>query len=168
MAIRLSPEDFWSFSLALYCRAPVAQACLSLQDRRGADVNLLLAICWLAARGYEASVDALPAAMAAADPWNEAILKPLRSTRRRLGADFSDIGQGDQQSIKHGILSVELECERVAQQKIAAALEPYALELSHAPARDLAATGLDRYLAAVVGIPDAQDQADIAAILAPL
>ena len=56
----------------------------------------------------------------------------------------------------------------MVQQMIVAALEPYATELSHAPARDLAATGFDRYLAQVVGVPDDQDQADMAAILAQL
>lgn len=165
MGIRLSPDDFWSFSLALYCRAPVAQACLSLQDRRNADVNLLLAICWLGSRGYEVSLDALSAAADAVAPWNEAIIKPLRGARRRLATDFEDVANGDQDSIKHGILSVELECERVAQQKIAAALEPHMVDLSHASPRDLAATGLDRYLAQLVGVPDGQDRADMTVIL---
>lgn len=168
MAIRLSAEDFWSFSLALYCRAPVAQACLSLQDRRGADVNLLLAVCWLASRGYETSDVALMAAAEAVAPWNEAILQSMRQIRRRLGSEFSDIEKADQQSIKHGILSVELECERVAQQKIAAALEPHVSALRHAPARDLAAGGLERYMARLVDLPDAQDEADCATILGQL
>jgi uncharacterized protein (TIGR02444 family) len=165
LGIRLNTDDFWSFSLALYCRAPVAQACLSLQDRRNADVNLLLAICWLGSRGYEVSLDALNAAGAAVAPWNEGIVKQLRGARRRLATDFAEIAKADQDAIKHGILSVELECERVAQQKIVAALEPHIADLSPASARDLATTGVDRYLAGLVGVPDAQDRADMAAIL---
>lgn len=168
MGIRLSAEDFWSFSLALYCRAPVAQACLSLQDRRNADVNLLLAICWLGSRGYEMGVDALHAAAGAVAPWNEAMIKPLRGARRRLAADFADVAKADQDAIKHGVLSVELECERVAQQKIVAALEPHIADLSHANPRELAATGFDRYLAQLAGVPDQQDRADMAVILGQL
>ena len=38
---QLSPGAFWEFSLAFYAREPVGAACLSLQDRRGADVILL-------------------------------------------------------------------------------------------------------------------------------
>jgi uncharacterized protein (TIGR02444 family) len=168
LAIRLSAEDFWSFSLALYCRASVAQACLSLQERRGADVNLLLAVCWLASRGYETSDAALTAATEAVTPWNEAVLKSLRQTRRRLGNEFSDIEKSDQQSIKHGILSVELECERVAQRLIAMALEPHVSALSHGPARDLAAGGLQRYIGQLTGPTETQDAADQAAIIAQL
>ncbi|TDQ84500.1 uncharacterized protein (TIGR02444 family) [Dongia mobilis] len=165
MAIRLDPADFWSFSLALYCRPPVAQACLDLQDRRGADVNLLLAICWLAARGYETGVDGIEAAERAIASWNEAVLKPLRTTRRRLVNDFPDLARADRQSIKHGILSVELECEKVAQVWIAKALEPHAGSLSTLPARQLATAGFDRYLSKLVGIADGQDRTAIDTIL---
>ena len=45
---QLSPGAFWEFSLAFYAPEPVGAACLSLQDRRGADVNILLLCCWLA------------------------------------------------------------------------------------------------------------------------
>lgn len=168
MGIRLSAEDFWSFSLALYCRPPVAQACLALQDRRRADVNILLAICWLAARGYETSVEGINAAMGAVAPWNDAVVAPLRSARRQVGDNFADLGRAERQSIRHGLLSVELECEKVAQGRIAAALEQHVDALSAVPARDLAATGLDRYLAGIVGVPDSEDRADLAAILEQL
>lgn len=168
MAIRLNAEDFWAYSLALYCRQPVAKAGLSLQDRRGADVNLLLAICWLATKGYAVKAEALAAATAAAAPWNDTILKPLRQVRRRLPQDFAEIEKADQQSIKHGILSVELECERVAQQKIVAALEPMIADLSTAPARDLAAGSFALYLAQLATPDVALDQADITAILAEM
>jgi uncharacterized protein (TIGR02444 family) len=165
LAIRLDPEDFWSFSLALYFRTPVARACLDLQDRRGADVNLLLAICWLAARGYEAGLDGLAAAEGAVAHWNEAVLMPLRAARRRLVSDFPDLAKADQQSIKHGILSVELECEKVAQAIIAKALEAHAGTLSAVPARQLATAGFDRYLARLVGMADDPDRASIDTIL---
>lgn len=167
MGIRLNAEDFWAYSLALYCRQKVAAACLSLQERRGADVNLILAICWLASKGYAVRADALAAATAALESWNAAILHPLRQVRRRLPLDFPEIDKVDQQSIKHGILSVELECERMAQQKIVAALEPLVADLATEPARDLAAASLPIYLAQLTAPADvALDQADIAAILA--
>ena len=146
----------------------MAQACLSLQDRRNADVNLLLAICWLGSRGYEVGIDALTAAASAVSPWNEAMIKPLRVARRRLATDFAEVTKADQDAIKHGILSVELECERVAQQKIAVALEPHIADLSHASPRELAATGFDRYLAQLAGVPDEQDRTDMAVILGQL
>lgn len=169
MAIRLDAEDFWAYSLALYCRQPVAQACLAMQERRGADVNLILAICWLATKGYAVKTEALREAADAASPWNEAILKPLREVRRRIPTAFPETAKADQQSIKHGILSVELECERVAQQKIMAALAPKMGDLNAAPVRELVDAGLRLYLGRLGLSSDAgMDDDNIAAILAEL
>jgi uncharacterized protein (TIGR02444 family) len=162
----LNAEDFWAFSLALYCREAVAAACLSLQERRGADVNLLLAICWLARSGYLASDVALSAAQEATAPWTDAILKPLRFIRRRLGAEFDAVPAADRQSIKHGLLAVELEGEKVSQQKIVAALENHVGTLNTEPARELAAKSLDIYLGQLTTGRNAQDQLDLDAILA--
>ncbi len=44
-------SGFESYAAALYGRPGVAEACLELQERVGADVNLVLLACWLAARG---------------------------------------------------------------------------------------------------------------------
>lgn len=168
MAIRLNADDFWEFSLALYCREAVAASCLSQQDRRGADVNLILAICWLARSGYSTSEAAMVAARAATANWSDTILKPLRVIRRRLGAEFAEVPAADRQSIKHGLLSIELECERISQQKIVAALADLVGPLSTEPARDLAAAGLDLYLGQLSEERDEQDQTDLDAILACL
>jgi uncharacterized protein (TIGR02444 family) len=168
LAIRLNADDFWEFSLALYCREAVAAACLSLQDRRGADVNLLLAICWLARSGYLTSEAALEAARDAVAPWSDAVLKPLRFVRRRLGAEFDEVAAADRQSIKHGLLAVELEAERISQQKIVAALAAHVGALGTEPARDLARIGLDLYVGRLNEAGDEQDRKDLAAILACL
>jgi uncharacterized protein (TIGR02444 family) len=164
----LNADDFWEFSLALYCREAVAAACLSLQDRRRADVNLILAICWLARSGYSLNDEALAAAEEATAIWSDAVLKPLRFIRRRLGSEFEEVAAADRQSIKHGLLSVELECERISQQKIVAALADHTGALSARPGRDLAASGLDLYLGRLTDVRDARDQADVEAVLAGL
>ncbi|MBI2256713.1 MAG: TIGR02444 family protein [Proteobacteria bacterium] len=166
MAIRLNADDFWEFSLALYCREAVAQACLALQDRRGADVNLVLAICWLARSGYAVNAAALESGLAATARWSDAILRPLRAVRRQL-TNFADVAANDRQSIKHGLLSVELEAERVSQQKIVAALAAHMNGLSTEPPRGLAAVGLDLY-AAKLGAMEPQDRADFDTILSAL
>ncbi len=168
MAIRLNADDFWEFSLALYCREAVANACLSLQDRRGADVNLILAICWLSRCGYALSEAALDSALEAVAPWSDAIIKPLRQVRRRLGTEFGEVPTADKQSIKHGILSVELETERIAQRKIAAALADHVGALSAEAPRALAAIGLEAYLAKLVPVLDEQDFVDRETILGAL
>jgi uncharacterized protein (TIGR02444 family) len=77
-------EEFWAFSLALYARPGVAEACLHLQDAHGLDVNLLLLCCWLARRGCRLSAADLAAAEARAAPLRTRVLEPLRAARRAL------------------------------------------------------------------------------------
>jgi uncharacterized protein (TIGR02444 family) len=77
-------EEFWAFSLALYARPGIADACLRLQDTHGLDVNLLLLCCWLARRGCRLSAADLAAAEARAVPLRARVLEPLRAARRAL------------------------------------------------------------------------------------
>ena len=51
MNAKLPAGDFWRTSLELYAREGVSRALIALQDRRGADVNLLLYCCWTARSG---------------------------------------------------------------------------------------------------------------------
>src|SRR3546814_18165933 len=76
---------FWDFSVAVYGRAGVEEACLRLQDRRRADVNLLLYCCWVAAVGGGAlDAAALARLTARVAEWRETVILRLRKTRRAL------------------------------------------------------------------------------------
>ncbi|WP_395017257.1 TIGR02444 family protein [Dongia sp.] len=165
---RLDPGAFWEFSLAYYSRERVAAACLSLQNRRGADVNILLFCCWLATMGWKVERDGLHAAIATVEAWRRDVLEPLRGARRTVADQFPELAKSDRQSIKHGMLSVELECERVAQEKIAlGATGVVAVEDGSTPLQ-LASAALETYLDLVVGTPDEQDAEDLKALLEPL
>lgn len=170
---RLDPGAFWEFSLAYYSRERVSAACLSLQNRRGADVNILLFCCWLATLGLKVEQDGLHAAIAAVEAWRRDVLEPLRSARRAVADQFPELAKSDRQSIKHGVLSVELECERVAQEKIALSATGgggagvVAVEDGSTPLQ-LASAALETYLDMVVGAPDEQDAEDLKALLEPL
>jgi uncharacterized protein (TIGR02444 family) len=171
---RLDPGAFWEFSLAYYSRERVSAACLSLQNRRGADVNILLLCCWLATLGLKVEQAGLDAAIAAVEAWRHDVLEPLRGARRAVADHFPEIGKTDRQSIKHGVLSVELECERVAQEKIAQGVTGGAVTGRVIPVEDgstplqLASAALEIYLDLVVGAPDEQDAEDLKALLEPL
>jgi uncharacterized protein (TIGR02444 family) len=165
---RLDPGAFWEFSLAYYSRERVATACLSLQNRRGADVNILLFCCWLATLGCKVEQAGLHEAIAEVEAWRREVLEPLRGARRAVADRFPEIAKSDRQSIKHGMLSAELECERVAQEKIAlAATGVVPVEDGSTPLQ-LASAALEIYLDLVVGEPDEQDAADLKALLEPL
>jgi uncharacterized protein (TIGR02444 family) len=162
---RLDPEAFWEFSLALYSRAAVASACLSLQDRRDADVNILLLCCWLATLEQSVDSEALRRADTAVESWRRDLLEPLRSARRAVADKFPELEKSDRRSIKQAILSVELECERIAQRKLVDAVSGYVGQVPGETIRSLALRMMGNYLALQDGRPEPQDHDDLRAIL---
>ena len=82
------PEcDLWTFALDLYRRRDVARALITLQDRDGLDVNLMLFALWhgMSGRGRLDS-DALIAADCTVRELRTEIIEPLRALRRRSRA----------------------------------------------------------------------------------
>ncbi len=77
-------EAFWTFSLRFYQLPGVAESCIELQDRHGADVNLVLFALWAAASGHQLDAEAIAAADRAARQWRETVTQPLRAARRAL------------------------------------------------------------------------------------
>ena len=58
MTVPASPSagsPFWRFSLRFYRRRGVADACITLQEQAGVDVNLLLFLLWHATHARELS-----------------------------------------------------------------------------------------------------------------
>jgi len=165
---RLDPGAFWEFSLAFYSRERVSAACLSLQNRHGADVNILLFSCWLATQGLKVEAPGLHAAIAAVEAWRRDVLEPLRGSRRAVADQFPELAKSDRQSIKHSMLSVELECERIAQEKIAQAATGQVTPEEGSTPLQIASAALEHYLDMVIATPDEQDAEDLKALLEPL
>lgn len=101
---------FWNFSVELYGRPRVEDACLSLQDGFGADVNMVLFCLW---RG-PLTGEALDEALAAARPVHEGWVAPLRRLRRVLARD------GEEAALRRAVKAAELEAERLEQMRLAA------------------------------------------------
>ncbi len=111
-------EGFWRFSLALYARSGVAEALLSLQDRCGCNVNIVLFALWIGAtRGRRLDADALRHAESAIAAIDEAAIKPLRRLRRELKSTAAD---PDIAAVRRRIANLELVAERRAQSRLAA------------------------------------------------
>jgi uncharacterized protein (TIGR02444 family) len=131
-------DAFWSWSTAFYAKPGVAEACLDLQNRDGAEVNLVLLLLWLAEKGYaplgQGEVAELDRTVR---PWRERVVEPLRALRNALK------GQGED-AVRRAILSAELVAERSTQRRLVAAL-PELGESDAAPesvaARNLEAHG---------------------------
>ncbi|HEY4161907.1 MAG TPA: TIGR02444 family protein [Dongiaceae bacterium] len=165
---RLDPDAFWEFSLAFYSREPVANACLSLQDRRDADVNILLLCCWLATLEHSIDSGTLRRADAAVANWRRQVILPLRAARQAAADKFPELRKSDRRSIKQAVLSVELECERIAQRKLADAASAYAENAATDTVRSRALRMMGDYLALLDGTPESQDHEDLREILGQL
>ena len=75
---------FWRFSLKFYGQTGVSDACISLQDGCGIDVNLLLFLFWLASERQALSADEVKKLDATIKSWRELTIVPIRDTRRKL------------------------------------------------------------------------------------
>ena len=109
-----TPEDsLWHFSLAVYGRPGVDAVCLDLQDRLGADVNLLLFVLWAGAVcGVRLPATELERLSAEAGAWQRSVVAPLRGVRRHLK------GVADAQAFRQRIKDAELESERLEQTRL--------------------------------------------------
>ena len=79
-------NPLWDFAVWAYAEPGVEKACLALQNRVGADVNMILFCCWLAYRGTSASQLAqyVGAALKVSREWQRNLVEPLRICRENL------------------------------------------------------------------------------------
>ncbi|HKF64470.1 MAG TPA: TIGR02444 family protein [Dongiaceae bacterium] len=112
--------NFWSFSLQLYGKPGVAEACIALQDGLGLDVNLLLFCCWHGRALRKLDEAGLRQAIATVEAWQSEVVKPLRAVRRRLKAGVAPITARECQALRHKVNDLELESERIAQSALEA------------------------------------------------
>ena len=107
---------FWRSSLELYAREGMSRALLSLQDRRGADVNLLLYCCWMALSGRgRLSASDLRRADAAIAGWRDEVTLPLREVRRRIKGSPERWALEGASEVRRRVLETEIASERVTQ-----------------------------------------------------
>ncbi|MEL6979625.1 MAG: TIGR02444 family protein [Pseudomonadota bacterium] len=121
-------EAFWRFSLALYAQPGAAERCLSLQDRAGWDVNLVLWALWAGLRRGAPSPEAVRSAASLSAQWREDVVAPLRRIRRTLkirlakaeGRASADAERLDAGLFRESVKVLELQAEERQQRAIAA------------------------------------------------
>jgi len=120
--IDLPDHPFWDYSVTLYAKPGVGEACLRLQDGLGVDVNLLLFACWSATAGIgRPSRAGWQRLIDSTRPWRAEVVEPLRRVRRYLkDAPATPWSAGLRDRVK----ALELDAEHVAQLTIAALTEP--------------------------------------------
>jgi len=121
-----SGSPFWRFSLRLYRVPGVAEACITLQEESGADVNLLLFLLWHAVQQRRVSADEVARLDRKIAAWRERAVIPLRAIRRALKAPALKapalkapqglVEAGTAEAFRTRIKAVELEAERLQQE----------------------------------------------------
>lgn len=102
-------SDLWSFSLCLYARPGVEQACLQLQSA-GVNVCLLLCAAWLGQRGVACNEQRLQQLRSVAKPWDADVVQPLRALRMQWKS--AGMGNADLHALREKVKALELEAER--------------------------------------------------------
>jgi len=104
-SMMLTPEDFWQFSVSRYGKPGVADACLTLQDQFGINVNLVLLYCWCIEHNYQPSSAEREAMQDAVAQTNPAI--ELHRQKRRLAKNSPNY-----EAMKQAELELEAEQQR--------------------------------------------------------
>jgi uncharacterized protein (TIGR02444 family) len=109
-------SPFWKFSLGFYRMDGVPEACLILQDRSAADVNIVLFLLWTAAQGRRLSNDAVRVLADKVRTWQTGVIAPIRSLRRMLKDAPPLLDKGTAEVFRTKIKALELEAERLQQE----------------------------------------------------
>ncbi len=116
-------DSFWSFSVRTYRKEGVAEACLSLQERHGIDVNVLLYCCWYGSTRGELDPPAMERILSFADPWAENVVRPLRAARTWLkstGCSHAFVPDEPCMALREEIKRAELRAEQLQENRMQA------------------------------------------------
>ncbi|MEQ8603560.1 MAG: TIGR02444 family protein [Marivibrio sp.] len=106
-------ERLWRFALDLYAQEGVEEAALSLQDRHGLDVPLLLLCCFMGRHGVRATRETIQTLDQHARAWRSVAVEPLRDLRRRLKQDVGAVSAERAAPFRDRVKALELEAERL-------------------------------------------------------
>ena len=113
-------NPLWDFMRWAYLQPGVEKACLALQNRLNADVNIVLFCVWLAYRGAGNSHLAkhLAGALKLSRDWQRTLVEPLRDCRTNMktmleGMSFSAEDQATAEALRERIKACELEMEKL-------------------------------------------------------
>lgn len=112
-------QNFWDFSVALYARGRVEDACLELQNTYQIDVNLLLLCYWHGLHHGEFDTVTLAQALEQSARWNKAVVQPLRNVRKWMKDKQALFPLGDQiqfETLRQRIKLDELAGEKYEQE----------------------------------------------------
>ena len=105
-------QKLWDWMLKIYPRPGVSEHLIALQDREGLNVNALLFCIWLACRSGRLTPDLADEIERLNSDWANAIVSPIRTTRRLLKSSPL-IPDGRKADVRKRIQAIELELEEM-------------------------------------------------------
>ena len=111
-----SGSPFWRFSLRFYRLPGVADACITLQENSGCDVNLLLFLLWHATHKRALAATEVAELEQRIGAWRDMTVVPLRALRRALKSPPALVAPATAELFRTRIKAAELEAERLQQE----------------------------------------------------
>jgi uncharacterized protein (TIGR02444 family) len=112
-------EGFWDFSVRTYRTPGVPDACLSLQNDNGADVNMVLYCCWFGAAIGAFAGDSFDRACDYSVHWAKNVVIPLREARtwmKHTGCESDAVPTASCMELREQIKTVEFAAEKMQQE----------------------------------------------------
>lgn len=109
--------NLWAYATGFYSQEPIKQKCLELQDVYGANVDMILWLCWIDSNRLHIPPLALDDALAIVGGINQELLSGLRDLRSKLIAS-SSFTRVQEQLVRKHILAAELAIEKVLLQRL--------------------------------------------------
>jgi len=150
------PSEFWEFSLEVYGRQNVPGLCLELQDKVGADINIVLFLLWLGrqklvikeANGIELILDCVA-------PWHRQIVKSMRTARREM-KEWPVPDEAFRDVLRTDIQKLEIHSEQIEQSMLYELFETQSKEFiisSNQAEEAVMLENLSHYLPRLNGVP---------------
>jgi len=115
-------ESFWDFSVRTYRTPGVPDACLSLQNDYGADVNMLLYCCWVGVYVGQFEHELFERASRFSAAWANHVVVPLRSVRtwmKHEGCNTEPVPTDSCMALREKIKLLEFDAEKLQQETLA-------------------------------------------------
>ena len=113
--MKFPDNPFWNYSCQLFQITEVADACLFLQNHFHADVNILLYGCWAGENRIALDNDDIQKLILASEPWQTAIIKPLRAARKLMKNQIIAMPANLHTQTISNLNEMELNAEHMAQ-----------------------------------------------------
>jgi uncharacterized protein (TIGR02444 family) len=129
MADHQISNEIWTFATKFYERPDIAEACLALQAKIDANVNIVLFSVFVIVRYgaslSEAEVERLERHV---EDWHRTVVLPLRILRNELKTKPELSSFGVSSALRQDIKALELRAERIELETLALCLHPESFE----------------------------------------